>query len=292
MLIKNAEQLANYSNQEDKMLRGEIKKLKDAGVQVIVAGGKFGDLALHYIEEFDMMAVRLTSKWDLRRIAKACNATVLSQLTPPSESELGRCDNVYVDEIGEDAVVIFRQNSKDSSITSILIRGATDNVMDDIERALDDGVNSFKALTKDGRLLAGAGAVELELAKELKTYGDKCTGLEQYAINKFAVALEGFPRLLAENAGLRGNEVLATLQSAHQKGSKTVGVNVEDETTGDAMLDAVKNNIFDIFLLKEWGLQLAADAAVTLLRVNQIVMSKPAGGPKPPQEKKNWDADD
>lgn len=152
----------NFSRGEENILELQIKSIADTGAKVIVAGAKFGDLALHYIHKYNMMAVRLNSKFDLRRLSKtvslaACkygslllffylqvNATVLPRLTAPTAQELGYCDQVCVEELGDTPIVAFRQKSKESRIATIVIRGATDNYMDDIERAIDDGVNTFK----------------------------------------------------------------------------------------------------------------------------------------------------
>ena len=116
--------------------------------QVIVAGGKFGDMALHYVNKHGLMAVRLLSKFDLRRLCKTVGATALPRLTAPAPDELGYCDRVYTDELGDTAVVVFRQEAAESRIATVVVRGATDNMMDDVERAIDDGINNFKALTK------------------------------------------------------------------------------------------------------------------------------------------------
>lgn len=149
VLIKTANELKDFSRGEETLLEQQIKAIADTGAKVIVAGAKFGDLALHFCNKYELMAVRLNSKFDLRRLSKAVNATVLPRLTPPTAQELGYCDAVLVEELGDTGIVAFRNES--SRISSIVIRGATDNYMDDIERAIDDGVNTFKALTKDGR---------------------------------------------------------------------------------------------------------------------------------------------
>lgn len=144
MLIKSADELMNFSRGEENLLELQIKAIADTGAKVVVAGSAFGDMALHYLNKYDLMAVRLNSKFDLRRLSKAVNATVLPRLTAPSPQELGYCDLVCVEELGDTPIVAFRQESKDSRISTIVVRGATNNYMDDIERAIDDGVNTFK----------------------------------------------------------------------------------------------------------------------------------------------------
>merc|ERR1719436_1694374 len=155
VLIKTADELTNFSRGEETQLESQIKAIADSGAEVIVSGGKFGDMALHYINKYDMMAVRLMSKWDVRRLARATGATALPRMTAPTKEELGRADSVYVDELGDTEVVVFKVGDKGSRVSTIVIRGSTDNYMDDIERAIDDGVNVFKGLCKDGRFTAG-----------------------------------------------------------------------------------------------------------------------------------------
>lgn len=151
VLIKTANELKDFSRGEETLLEQQIKAIADSGANVVVAGAKFGDLALHFCNKFGLMAVRLNSKFDLRRLGKAVNATVLPRLIPPTSEELGYCDAVVTEELGDTGIVAFRNEGKDCRISTIVIRGATENYMDDIERAIDDGVNTFKGLTKDGR---------------------------------------------------------------------------------------------------------------------------------------------
>ena len=148
-MIKTAEELTNFSRGEETQLESQIKAIADSGANVVVAGGKFGDMALHYINKYDMMAVRLMSKWDVRRLARATGSTALPRMTAPTAEEMGMADSVYVDELGDTEVVVFKVGDKESRVSTIVIRGATDNYMDDIERAVDDGVNVFKGLCKD-----------------------------------------------------------------------------------------------------------------------------------------------
>lgn len=280
VLIKTADELVNFSRGEENLLEEQIKAIAEAGTNVIVAGAKFGDMALHYVNKYNMMAVRLNSKFDIRRLCKAVNATPLPRLTAPTNEEMGYADSVFVDEVGDTSVVIFRLEASESRIATVVIRGSTDNYMDDIERAVDDGVNTFKAVTKDGRCVAGAGAVEIELARQISSYGETLPGLDQYAVKKFATSLESFPKTLAENTGVKGNEVVSKLYAAHQEGKKNYGFDIEGEG-GGAIKDAKEAGILDLYLTKYWGLKYAINAACTILKVDQIIMAKRAGGPKP-----------
>jgi T-complex protein 1 subunit theta len=131
--------------------------------------------------------------------------------------------------LGDTEVVVFKVGNKESRVSTIVIRGATDNYMDDIERAVDDGVNVFKGVCKDGRLTAGGGSTEIELARQVSAWGETHAGLEQYSINKFAEALEVVPRVLAENSGVKPKEVIAKLYAAHSEGKTNMGFDIEGD---------------------------------------------------------------
>lgn len=288
VLIQSSKELLDFARGEESLLEKEIAAIAATGAKVVVSGGKIGDLCLHYLNKYGIMAVRLSSKFDLRRLCKSINATPLPRLMAPSAEELGFADHVYTDEFGDTSVVVFRQDERESRIATIIVRGATDNFLDDIERAIDDGVNNFKTLARDGRLVPGAGATEMELARQIGQYADTCPGLDQYAIQRFAKALETFPRILADNAGLKATETVAELLAAHQEGKANSGICVEDQ---GGLIDAVQKGVLDTFSSKFWGMKYATAAAATVLRVDQIIMAKRAGGPKP-REAGTQDADD
>ncbi|XP_067595390.1 T-complex protein 1 subunit theta isoform X1 [Pseudorca crassidens] len=289
VLIKTAEELMNFSKGEENLMDTQVRAIAGSGANVVVTGGKVADMALHYANKYNIMLVRLNSKWDLRRLCKTVGATALPRLTPPVLEEMGHCDSVYLSEVGDTQVVVFKHEKEDGAISTIVLRGSTDNLMDDIERAVDDGVNTFKVLTRDKRLVPGGGATEIELAKQITSYGETCPGLEQYAIKKFAEAFEAIPRALAENSGVKANEVISKLYAVHQEGNKNVGLDIEAEVP--AVKDMLEAGVLDTYLGKYWAIKLATNAAVTVLRVDQIIMAKLAGGPKASKSQGNWDKD-
>jgi T-complex protein 1 subunit theta len=294
VLIHNAQEMLNFSKDEETQVEKIFQELADAGVKVVVTGAGIGELALHYLNRYNIMAVKVLSKFDLRRLCRVIGATALARLGAPMAEEMGECDVVETVEIGSDRVTVFRQEASEKSRTAtIVIRGATQNHMDDIERAVDDGVNAIKAATRNPNLLAGAGAVEMELNKRLQLVAQKTPGLNQHAIKKFAEALEVVPRTLCETAGMDGTAVLSRLYAAHyQEGDAGMSVGVDVENENDGTLDASKAQIFDSLASKYSAYKLAADAAITVLRVDQIIMSKPAGGPKPLKKEGHWDEED
>jgi len=291
VLIKNAQELMDFSKGEENLMESHVKAIAESGVNVVVTGGKVSDLALHFANKYKLMVVRLNSKFDLRRLCRTVKATALPKLTVPTKEETGHCSVVRQDEIGDKNVVIFEHTSSEGvAVSTLVLRASTDNILDDLERAVDDAVNNFKVYTKDKRLLAGAGACEVELSKRIQKLGEACPGLEQYAIKKFAESLEVVPRTLAENAGLNPTDVVTNLNAVHEDESKSnFGVDIE---SGD-IIDSLEANILDSYLVKHWALRLATNAAVTVLRVDQIIMAKKAGGPKPPKQGGgDWDDTD
>lgn len=138
--------------------------------------------------------------------------------------------------------------------------------------------------------MPGGGATEMELSRQIATFGETRPGMEQYAIKKFAEALTHVPRQLAENSGVKGRELIATLMAAHEQGQKSAAVDIEEEKV--KVIDAEKANILDLLLVKHWGMKYAVNAACTVLRVDQIIMAKRAGGPKPRQGGGPMDQDD
>uniref|UniRef100_A0A069DZ90 T-complex protein 1 subunit theta n=1 Tax=Panstrongylus megistus TaxID=65343 RepID=A0A069DZ90_9HEMI len=281
VLIKSAGELLKFSEGEEHKLEQEINAIKDAGVDVIVSGGKIGDMALHFINKAGMMAVRVNSKFDIRRLCRATGATPLPDVTVPTKDELGFADSVYTDELGDTCVVVFRLEGQESKISTVVVRGATDNYLDDIERSIDDGINTFKGIARNGRFVAGAGASEVEVAKRLRKFADSVSGLERYAVQKFANALEVLPKTIAENSGMKVKEVMDRIHQSHFKDDEegiNVGINIEGERD-DVTLDAKEVGLWDPVELKKWGVKFATSAVVTILRVDQIIMAKKAGGP-------------
>ncbi len=179
-------------------------------------------------------------------------------------------------------MIVFSQElDEDTSIATIVLRASTENVLNDLERSIDDGVHAVRAIMEDGRLLPGAGAVELELSRRLKAFADEVQGLDQYGIKKFAEALDVVPRTLVENSGCDTTAMMHALHVSHDVANgpdaALNGFNTEDCQP----FNAVQHGIFDIYVTKVNALRLAVDAAITILKIDQIVMSKPAGGPKP-----------
>ncbi|KAI4364407.1 hypothetical protein MLD38_020503 [Melastoma candidum] len=277
VLIHSAEQLENYAKTEEAKVEELIKAVADSGAKVIVSGAAVGEMALHFCERYKLMVLKISSKFELRRFCRTTGAVALLKLSAPSPDDLGYVDSVSVEEIGGARVTVVKNEEGGNSVSTIVLRGSTDSILDDLERAVDDGVNTYKSMCRDSRIVPGAAATEIELARRLKEFSFKETGLDQYAIAKFAESFEMVPKTLAENAGLNAMEIISSLYERHASGSTKVGIDLE----GGACVDiSGSSGPWDLYITKFFALKYAADAACTVLRVDQIIMSKPAGGPR------------
>lgn len=227
VLLKSADDLMNYTRGEEGQFEKFIQGLAEAGVNVVIGSGSISELALHFFEKYKIFVLKLMSKWELKRIAKSVGAIAVVKLSTPTPEELGYADEVAVREISSTRVTIFRRNEEENRLATIVLRGSTYSLLEDAERAIDDGVNTVKSLVKDKRLVAGGGATEIHLASLLQAYAKTQPGLDQYALEKFGQAFEVIPRTLAENAGLKAEEIIAKLYAETTK-SKTAGLDVSD----------------------------------------------------------------
>ena len=328
VVIKSPEELMEYNKGEERLMEETIKGIADAGARVVIAGGSISEIALHFLEKYGLMAVRIPSKFELRRLCKAVGAAQLVRVGAPSAAEMGYADVVSVQELSSRLVTVFRQlEGEDSGISTIVLRGATMNMLDDMERAVDDAVHTARQLCKDARLVPGGGAVEMELAHRLHAAADACKGLEMYSMHKFAesracwgggrrrggaspfpfccralhpqrsrtlthtrctppsppnsfnpLAVEVVPRTLAENSGQVSTDIIAALYAAHAAGKAGEGVNVEGVSGTGGTKDCQAAGILDCLAVKHSALRLAAETAITVLRVDQIIMSKQVRG--------------
>ncbi|KAJ6434079.1 hypothetical protein OIU84_017732 [Salix udensis] len=276
VLIHSAEQLENYAKTEEAKVEELIKAVADSGAKVIVSGAAVGEMALHFCERYKLMVLKISSKFELRRFCRTTGAIAILKLSPPSPDDLGHVDSISVEEIGGARVTIVRNEEGGNSVCTVVLRGSTDSILDDLERAVDDGVNTYKAMCRDSRIVPGGAATEIELAKRLREFSFKETGLDQYAIAKFAESFEMIPKTLAENAGLNAMEIISSLYAEHASGNTKVGIDLEE----GVLKDVSTTNVWDLYVTKFFALKYAADAACTVLRVDQIIMAKPAGGPR------------
>ncbi|TQE03688.1 hypothetical protein C1H46_010662 [Malus baccata] len=279
--------LENYAKTEEAKIEELIKAVADSGAKVIVSGAAVGEMALHFCERYKLMVLKISSKFELRRFCRTTGAVAMLKLSQPNPDDLGYVDSVSVEEIAGVRVTVVKNEEGGNSVSTVLLRGSTDSILDDLERAVDDGVNTYKAMCKDSRIVPGAAATEIELARRVKEFSFTETGLDQYAIAKFAESFEMVPKTLAENAGLNAMEIISSLYAEHASGNTKVGLDLE----GGCCKDVSTLNVWDLHITKFFALKYAADAACTVLRVDQIIMAKPAGGPSRRDQPAGMDED-
>merc|ERR1711964_300885 len=203
----------------------------------------------------------------MRRLCRLLKARPCVDLNVRAD-DLGYAEKVYTKVIGDKTMSVFEQGPelKDAgSVRTILVRGATKNILDDVVRAVDDGVNTYRAMTRDSRFISGAGAAELELARRLAEFGAQSTGMEQYSIKRFAQALEVVPRTLAENSGMDGTEIVSKLYSAHEgdaDNASCIGVDIVKNDIGDM---EETGGVYDLLMTRKKGIELSTNAALTIL---------------------------
>jgi T-complex protein 1 subunit theta len=275
VLMNNAEDLKGYNKSEELKMEEIIKSIADTGTKVIITGGTISEMALHFVERYKLVALRISSKWELRRLCAATGATALVRLGPATADEMGFSDLVQVQEVGGRPITVFETQA--SKLSTILLRASTSSLLADLERAVDDGVHACRVACQDGRLVPGGGATEMECSLRVKQFGDTCPGLDQYAIRTVATVLEFVPRTLAQNAGLHAGDTLAALGAAHANGQGTHGIDITGKSS-NGIFDTAETQLVDLLATKESAFRLALDAALTVLKVDQIIMSKPSGG--------------
>ncbi|GIX62421.1 hsp60 fold T-complex protein 1, putative [Babesia caballi] len=278
VLLHTAEELLNFSKGEETEMEAVIRAIKDKGIGCVIANGAVSELALHYCNAMGVMVVKITSKFELRRLCRALGATAVVKLAVPSEDDLGVAESIEVVDISSQKTIIFQ--AVEHRLSTIILKGATEGMLDEIERAIDDALCSVTAAIRDPRYLAGGGAFEIEMARQLAKFAQTLSGLEQHAARKFAESFEVIPKVLAANAGHDATVVITELYAAHDGGARRACVSADLERRLD---DAEASRVFDHYVVKLFSIKLAYEAVATVLSVDQLIMAKQAGGPKPRQ---------
>lgn len=285
VLITKAEDLVKYASTEEALAEKIVKGIAETGVNVVAVGGSISELCLHYLNKYNIYVIKVHSKFELARLAKTVGAQLIPKLGAPIPEEIGHAESVRVKEIGSTKVTVFEVQTVDVKVATIVLRGATSTIMDDIERSLENGVSCFKQILNDNRYVFGAGAVEAYLVSKLEETSSQLTGLEQYSCLQFGQAFEVFVRILLDNAGLNSNEQTATVIAQNAE-KPAAGVNVFK----GAIEASSSLGVYDNLGSKVNAIKLASYVVLTVLRIDQIIVAKPSGGPKP-KENKGWDND-
>jgi len=265
--ITDPEQLKNFLEEERKMLKEMVDQIKKTGTNVVFCQKGIDDIAQHYLAKAGVLAVRRVKDSDMEKLARATGGKVVTNIKDLSPSDLGSAAVVEERKIaGEE--MIFIEGCKDPKSVSILVRGGTEHVVDELERAVHDGLSVISAAIEDGKIVAGGGAVEVEVAKGLREYAESVGGREALAVNAFADAMEVIPRTLAENAGLDPIDVLMDLRAAHEKeDGEYIGIDVINGKT----LNTIQCGIVEPMRVKVQAIKSASDVAEMIIRIDDVI---------------------
>ena len=274
--IRDPNQMKAFLDQEDSMLKEMVTKIQASGADVVFCQKGLDDMVQHYLSKEGIMAARRLKESDMEKLARATGGRVTSNLNDLKTEDLGFAGLVEERKIGDDKM-IFVEKCKDPHSVAILIRAGLERMVDEAERAIIDALSVVSDVVENSKIVAGGGAIEIEVAKELRKYATKVGGREQLAVEAFADAMEVIPRALAENAGLDPIDVLVALRSAHDKETgKYMGINV---FTGKVQ-NSIDNGVIEPTVVKEQAIKSAAESACMILRIDDVITAKaPKGGP-------------
>ncbi|MEM2509005.1 MAG: thermosome subunit beta [Candidatus Thermoplasmatota archaeon] len=287
--ISDPSQLQKFLEEEEAMIRNMVEKIKKSGANVVICQKGIDDLAQHYLAKAGIYAVRRVKKSDMEKLARATGASIITELDEIKPKDLGYAGKVEERKIGEDKMT-FITECKEAKAVSILIRGGTEHVVDEIERGLHDALSVIAVALEDGKMTTGGGSAAVEIAMGLRDYAATVGGREQLAIEKFADAIEVIPRALATNAGIDPIDILIELRKAHSEGKKYHGVNVYQGGT----VDMREKNVLEPLRVGKQAIRSATEAAIMILRIDDIIAAREVSkekGKKPGEEEEKEESE-
>lgn len=271
--ITDPSMLASFLEEEEGYIRGLVEKIQASGANAVVCQKGIDDLAQHYMSKAGIFAIRRAKKSDMEALSKATGGRVLTNIDDLTSSDLGKAARVEERKIGESDMTFITGCPQAKSV-SVLLRGGTEHVVDEIRRAFDDAVGVVSVAWEDGAVLTGGGSVLAALSRDLRSYAESVGGREQMAIEAFASALEIIPRTLAENAGLDPVNTIIELRKSHADGRAFSGINVED----GGVKDMREANVLEPQRVVEQAIQSATETAIMILRIDDVISSKGVSG--------------
>jgi thermosome len=273
--ITDPSQMQSFVDQEEKMLKDMVDKIVAAGANVVFCQKGIDDVAQYYLSKAGVYAVRRVKKSDMEKLARATGAMMVTKISEISGSELGNAGVVEERKVGDEDLTYVEDCQNPKAVT-LFVMGGTEHVVAEVERAVKDALGDMAASLKDGRVVAGAGAPEMEVAKGLREYATSLSGREQLAVQAFADAMEIVPRTLAENAGLDPIDMLTDMKSKHESGMKWAGLDV---FTG-AIVDAWSEGIIEPLKIKTQAVKSASEVSELILRIDDVIAG--SGGSRGP----------
>ena len=270
--ISDPTQMQMFLEEENRMLKTMVEKIHAVGANVLLCQKGIDDIAQHYLAKHGILAVRRVKESDMNKLAKATGGRVTTNLDDLSEKELGSADVVRQKKVESDKWVFIEGCRNPQSVT-ILIRGGSQRVVDEVDRSLNDALMVVKDVIEKPSIVAGGGAPEAFAAYELKEWADSFDGREQLAIKKYAEALEVIPLTIAENAGMDPIDTMVNLRAKHSQGKKWTGIDARNTQIADMLaIDVVEP-----LVVKEQIIKSATEAANMILRIDDVIAI--SGGP-------------
>mgnify|MGYP001626352670 FL=1 len=278
--IRDPSMIHSFLEEEQKMIKEMVEKIAKTGANVVFSQKGIDDTAQHFLAKKGIYAARRVKKSDMEKLEKATGAKIVMNLDDLTPNDLGFAEKVEEVKIGDDHLT-FVTGCKNPKAVSILVRGGTEHVVDEIERSLQDSLHVVAKALEDGKIVPGAGAAATEIAIRLRDYASSVGGREQLAIEKFADAIEIIPRTLAENAGLDPIDMVIQLRKAHKDGHKNYGINVFE----GKIEDVFSSGVIEPIRVGQQAIDSATEASVMILRIDDVIASKGTSSTKPPEKK-------
>ncbi|MFX1570121.1 MAG: thermosome subunit beta [Promethearchaeota archaeon] len=273
--ITSPEQIQQFLDEEEHMLRTMVEKIQKSGANVVICQKGIDDMAQHFLSKAGIMAVRRVKKSDIEKLSKATGGTIFTNLDDIASGKLGWAGLVEERKIMNDSW-IFIEECKDPKSVVILIRGGTELIVDEVERAIHDALCVVRDVVEDQKLVGGGGAPEIETAIQLRKYASTLGGREQLAVEIFADSLDIIPKTLAENAGLDQIDTLMKLRAAHQQGNKFAG---HDLDTGEVVNDMASVGVVEPTVVKVQAIKSSTEATSMILRIDDVIASAKSAMP-------------
>jgi thermosome len=277
--ITDPNQLKAFIDEEERMLKDMVMKIKESGANVLICQKGIDDLAQHYLAKEGIFAVRRAKKSDMEKLARATGAKIVTNIEDLSPDDLGYAGVVEEIKIGDDEMTFVR-DCKDPKAVTILIRGGTEHIVDEVERALEDCLGVVPAALEDESIVPGGGAAEVEIAKRLRDYAKTVGGREQLAIEAFADSLEVIPRALSENAGLDPIDMIVELRAKHEQEKN--GVRFGLDVIEGKVKDMFKDGVVEPARVKTQAISSASEVAVMILRIDDVIAASKLEKESPP----------
>ena len=275
--IKNPAQMQTFLEQEEKTLKEMAEKISKSGANVVFCQKGIDDVVQYCLAKKGIYAARRVKESDMTALSRATGASIVSNLDSLSEKDIGKAGLVEEIKIRDDNMTFVRECKNPKSVT-ILVKGSTEHVVDELKRAIEDAIGDVSSALKEGKVVAGAGSTEIELARQLKKFAESLSGKEQLAVANFAEAVEIIPITLAENAGLDPIDVLTDLRAAHDKKQKWAGIDV---FTGK-VINAWEKGIIEPLKIKTQAVSSASEVAIMILRIDDVVAGSKKEAQMPP----------